>query len=101
MKHLRFDPRARRDIDEAIGYYAEAYSPACVGLLDAIEHVLHLLCHHPDAGTIVRRGARKWPLSKYPYLIVYRVQGDDLVVLAVAHMKRRSGFWLERLREPG
>lgn len=100
MKNLRFDPRAQQDIEEAIAYYAGAYTPACVGLMDAIEHVLHLLRHHPDAGTIVRRGARKWPLSKFPYLLVYRVDGDDLIVLAVAHMRRRPGFWLERLRDP-
>ena len=68
--------------------------------MESLNHVLQLLCSHPDAGTIVRRGARKWPLSKYPYLILYRVVGDDLVVLAVTHMKRRPGFWLERLRDP-
>lgn len=100
MKRLLFDPRAQRDVDEAITYYAGVHPPAGVGLLDAIDHVLKLVCHHPDAGTLLRRGARKWPLSKFPYLIVYRVEGDDLVVLAIAHMRRRPGFWLERLRAP-
>lgn len=100
MKRLRFDPRAQHDLDEAIRYYAGAYAPACTALLGAVDRVLELLCHHPEAGTLVRRGARKWPLAKFPYLIVYRVDGDELVVLAVVHMRRRPGFWQERLRAP-
>ena len=94
MKRLRFDPRARQDLEEATEYYGPSVA---AGFLDAIEHVLEILCHHPFSGTAIQRGARTWPLSKYPYLLVYRVEGDDLILLAVAHMRRHAGFWRKRL----
>jgi toxin ParE1/3/4 len=36
-------------------------------------------------------------LSKFPYSIVYVVRDGDVTVAAVAHAKRRPGYWRERI----
>jgi plasmid stabilization system protein ParE len=35
-------------------------------------------------------------LDRYPYSLVYRLDGDDARVIAVAHTKRRPGYWADR-----
>jgi len=47
-------------------------------------------------------GAYYWVrLRRFPYLIYYRVVTDSLIlVYAVAHARRRPGYWLGRVNRP-
>ncbi|MBU1210392.1 MAG: type II toxin-antitoxin system RelE/ParE family toxin [Alphaproteobacteria bacterium] len=47
---------------------------------------------HPPAG----EDARRYLLKRFPYQLIYRVKGDEIQILAFAHLKRRPGYW--RLR---
>jgi hypothetical protein len=42
-------------------------------------------------------GAQRVVLIRYPFCIVYRVLLDEIQIVAVAHAKRRPGYWTERL----
>jgi hypothetical protein len=35
-------------------------------------------------------------LSRFPYGLVYRLNGDDALIIAVAHHARRQGYWTRR-----
>jgi len=35
-------------------------------------------------------------VARFPYHVVYRLEDDEIVILAIAHMKRRPGFWKHR-----
>jgi plasmid stabilization system protein ParE len=41
---------------------------------------------------------RRIRLRGYPYAVVYQLLEDSLVVIAVAHTSRRSGYWRSRLK---
>ena len=41
-------------------------------------------------------GARRVRLDGFPYSVVYGLLGDRAIVLAVAHEKRRPGYWRRR-----
>jgi plasmid stabilization system protein ParE len=43
-------------------------------------------------------GTRCYLLRRFPYLVVYRVAGTTIQVVAVAHSRRRPGYW--RARSP-
>lgn len=40
---------------------------------------------------------RQCVIRRYRYLLIYRVQGDQIQVIAVAHMRRKPGYWRGRL----
>lgn len=40
---------------------------------------------------------RAFPVSRFPYTLYAVVRSDELIVVAVAHQKRRPGFWTDRL----
>jgi toxin ParE1/3/4 len=61
-------------------------------------HAFALIEQHPEIGS-PRRGhpaARHWTVRGFPYVVVYRVRPSDLYVVAVAHAKRRPGYWKNR-----
>lgn len=43
------------------------------------------------------RDVRRCVLQRFPYLVVYACQPAELLVVAVAHTRRRPLYWLERL----
>jgi hypothetical protein len=50
----------------------------------------------PEAWSPAIGKRRKRNLSRFPYAVVYRVEGDLIAITAVAHHKRRKGYWRGR-----
>jgi len=42
-------------------------------------------------------GAKRLILKRFPYDVVVKEQGDEIIVIAVAHHARRPGYWRDRL----
>lgn len=96
MKH-RWHPLAGADFDDAVGYYLTQASPAVARKLDlAVNHALHLVLEHPRIGGGAQTGARKLALQGFPYDLIYRIETNTVIVLAVSSHSRRPGFWAGR-----
>jgi toxin ParE2 len=59
--------------------------------------VLDNITRQPGAWDPLPGGFRRCRMNKFPYGIVYSARGDDIIVVAVAHHKRRLGYWRHRL----
>lgn len=101
MKSLRFDSEAEAEVRAAIAWYERER----VGLGDEfwgeVQHALRLIEEHPEIGgrigrVRVRGVARRLPVRRFPYFVVYRERADFLEVVAVAHQTRRPGYWRSR-----
>jgi len=51
----------------------------------------------PESAPEVVPGIRKCLLHRFPFSILYSIESDGLLVLAVAHRRRRPQYWLNRL----
>ena len=75
------------------------YEDQVIGLgerfLDEVEGCVDLLLDRPCIGR--RAGKfRRLPLRKFPFMLIYALEDDDLVVVAISHHRRRPGYWLGR-----
>jgi plasmid stabilization system protein ParE len=55
------------------------------------------IARYPHAWSVHRVEIRKCLLHKFPYKVLYSVEKDHVVILAVAHQHRRPDYWLDRL----
>jgi len=55
------------------------------------------ISHHPDAWPLIRPGIRKCLGGKFPYDIIYQKLGSIILILALAHKKRRTLYWSDRI----
>lgn len=55
-----------------------------------------LLAKFPESAQEVAAGIRKHPLRKFPFSLLYSIEKDGLLVLAVAHHRRRPDYWAGR-----
>jgi plasmid stabilization system protein ParE len=86
-------PGAQQDVEEALDFYLEhAGIKVATRFLAEFERVAGLLAQNPGFGTPTHRGRRSYPLSVFPYSIVYRVLEDHLRILVVRHQHRRPNF---------
>jgi len=90
-------PEAQLDLREAAGFYRDRGGSALAqSLLAEFEHAASLLLQHPQLGAAWRHGKRRMLLQHFPYSIIYSVAPDELRILAVAHHRRRPGYWRRR-----
>lgn len=97
MKPARFHPEAQLELEEAIAYY-EARSPGLGrNLRKKVESAVLKIQESPLRWTPAEQGTRRFMLRRFPYSLVYLELFDHLWLVALAHHKRRPGYWRKRL----
>jgi toxin ParE2 len=95
---VRFLEIAETELDDAIRWY-EAQAP---GLGDAflveVLSAAHRILLYPDAWQSFDATVRRCRLSRFPYALVYAIEGKEILVLAVAHLHRAPDYWRDRLK---
>jgi toxin ParE1/3/4 len=82
--------RALRDLEDAHSYVAADNPTAALRLVDQIEAGAQQLSRHPDLGRSGRvEGTRELVIAGTPFLLVYRVEAEQVVILSVLHGSRR------------
>ena len=88
---------AGRELIDGAVYYAEhANAELAFAFIAEFERALKVLCQAPRLGAVWRHATRRFPLRRFPYSIIYQVKADELRVLAIAHQRRRPGYWTGR-----
>jgi plasmid stabilization system protein ParE len=99
---LEVHPDALLEADAGLAWYLERSPRAAEHFLEEVERALKLILEAPERWPPHLYGTRRYVLYKFPYNVVYSVSGDLVRIYAIAHAKRRPGYWKSRLgwREP-
>ncbi len=70
-------------------------------LTDEVDHALDAIAERPMTwparpGIAEALGIRRFLMARFPFAVAYVVEGDEVVILAIAHLRRRPGYWLRR-----
>jgi hypothetical protein len=65
--------------------------------LAEVERTITAITSHPKAAQKVKQDIRRRLLKRFPFGILYVATVDEIVVLAVMHLRRRPGYWQDRL----
>lgn len=85
---------AQTELEKARDYYLEHATPRIAGAFaNAYEHSAIRILKYPLVGVLRSRQQRALPFQHFPYSIIYRVVADIIIVTAVAHQRRRPGYW--------
>ncbi len=91
---LSFSEEALADLTQAADWYMDQGAwTAAVALQVEVGQALARVLDQPGLGTPGPEGTRVLPVHRFPVSLVYRVEGEDLRVIAVAAQRRRPGYW--------
>jgi plasmid stabilization system protein ParE len=98
LRKYGFHPEARAELLAAARYYKAGVPLAARRFKSEVGRAIRFILAYPEASPAVgREGARRKLLSHFPYDLIYLLESDRIRVVAVAHQKRRPGYWTSRL----
>ena len=97
MIPYRFLTPAEEEMAEAALFYEAASSQLGSDFLDDVQRAVDRLRKFPQAGEAIDSDLRRTLLHRFPFNLVYTIEENVIVVIAVAHQGRRPGYWQSRV----
>ncbi len=97
MMTTAFHEDAYTEMLEAARYYEERALGLGFSFLDEVEAAAGQVLSYPEASPLVGREVRQKLLDRFPYSLIYAFEIEGIRIVAVAHQKRRPGYWTYRL----
>lgn len=88
---------AQTELDDAFTWYECQSRGIGTQLLDDFDRAVRRSVAYPYSNVEIEEGVRRCLLSKFPYGIIYGIDGETIVVVAFAHLHREPRYWTERL----
>lgn len=95
MSHhvVQLAPAAEADIREVFIWYRERNALIADGFRAEVFDAIDRISDAPLTNGADEDGNRKRVLRRFPYSVVCEVQENMVTVLAVAHHRRKPGYW--------
>ena len=90
-------PEAEEELRESILWYAERDERVASEFRRRVEAAIELIAEAPHRFPPFMHRTQRYVLRKFPFMIVYRRVADEIQVIAVAHAKRKPGYWKDRI----
>ena len=97
MKEVRVDDRARREAREAAAWYADRGRLLGRKFRDELLAAISFAVARSSFCSPYLHGTRRAFLNKFPYFVVFFDWDEKTFVVAIAHAKRREGYWKHRI----
>ena len=96
--NTKFLPAAEEEFREAVRYYDDEAPGVGLTFIAEVRRAISWIIENPYATVAAGSGIRKKILGHFPYSILYTVESELIMIVAVAHQKRRPCYWLTRLK---
>jgi len=95
---IRSSEPASDELTEAVRWYEVRRTGLGSEFFDAVAATLTLIESSPELGTTIPADGhtRRVLVARFPYQVVYRLGPTEIVIVAIAHLKRRPGYWKNR-----
>lgn len=96
MMRVIFTRYAKQELENAVHYYELEYSGLGKRFKEEVRRAALRIAEYPQAWLVERGDIRKCLLHKFPYKMLYSVEEDHILVIAVAHQHRKPDYWIGR-----
>ena len=97
MTKVTFHPEAEAELDNARTWYRERNQVAGRAFVAEVLSALKSIAETPEAWPRTRANERRFVFKRFPYSIIYRLRENEVFITAVAHQRRRPGYWRGRM----
>ncbi|MEK7764553.1 MAG: type II toxin-antitoxin system RelE/ParE family toxin [Nitrospirota bacterium] len=93
---VEFHPDAVEEAVAARQWYQARSASAADAFLAELDHAIEAISTHPTRWPQFVHGTRRYLFHRFPFQLVYRIVGALVQVIAVAHGRRKPGYWKTR-----
>lgn len=93
---VELHPEAAVEAQAAREWYDERGPALGKAFLAELDRAIDRIVESPDRWPKFRAGIRRYLMRRFPFMVIYRQIGEVIQVLAVAHARRKPGYWRHR-----
>jgi toxin ParE1/3/4 len=98
MKSVRLLVPARDEMRDAADYYERCSEGLGCDFTHCLDQAVHTIRENPERWPVVKSGVvHRYLLGRFPFCLLYRIDANEIVVLAIMHMSRNPECWLNRI----
>ena len=95
--NVRFLTLAQQEVDEAVAWFEERTEGKGVDFLDELDRIVRIVKAYPRASPQIDLEIRRRLFARFPYSLIYGIDRNTIVVVAVAHSRRSPRYWVDCL----
>ena len=99
MRH-EFHPDALAEYEAAALYYAERDSEVGQRFVAAVEDAIDRILDSPTRWHVLDEDVRRCLTRIFPYGVLYTIEPDFVLIVAIMHCSREPGYWKRRVAKP-
>ncbi len=92
-----FHPEARLEYRQAAVFYETRRSGLGVAFTFEVEAAIDRIIEAPERWRVIGQDVRRCLTHTFPYGILYTIEAESILIVAVMHLSRRPGYWRDRL----
>jgi len=93
---VQFHSEAEAELSEAASFYESRLVGLGTSFSAEVKTSVGFIRAYPDAGSPLGSKLRTVVIKRFPYSVIYRREEQIIYVVAVAHHRRRPGYWKGR-----
>lgn len=100
MTRVRILREAEEELTATVRYYEGQRAGLGRVFLNEIRRTRDRISERPSACRVERGEVRARSVARFPYRIYYRARPEEVLIVAIAHRRRRPGYWRGRVLQP-
>ena len=96
-RHVDIHPEAIAEARAAYRWYLERSASATASYLAELDLAVTAIAENPEMWPRYVHGTRRYIFHRFPFFLVYRETAASLEIIAVAHGRRKPGYWKNRI----
>jgi toxin ParE1/3/4 len=92
-----FHPEARLEYLEAACFYESRRSGLGAAFTIEVEGTIRRILEGPERCRLIEQDVHTCRTRTFPYSILYTIESDSVLIVAVMHLRREPGYWRNRL----
>ena len=93
---VRFSALTTAELDDATKYYDAQFAGLGKRFRMEVRNAAVRISQYPKAWSIERGEVRKCLLHRFPYKLLYSIEKDHVLIIAVAHQHGKPDYWIDR-----
>ncbi|MCK4843298.1 MAG: type II toxin-antitoxin system RelE/ParE family toxin [Methylococcales bacterium] len=96
MFEVTFHPDIAKEVKFSYNWYQNQAEGLGDDFLSELETAYQTIIQLPDTWPMFQKGFRRFLLRKFPFSIIYRLNGKTIFIVAIMHNSRKPNYWLKR-----
>ncbi len=89
-----FLPQAQQELTDAVNFYEKQLNGLGKLFSKEIFQTIDLISLYPQGWQRITKHTRKCPLRKFPYMVLYGIIDDVIVISSIAHQHRHPNSYM-------